>query len=64
MIRFSGSLKNQATKNTKPSFRDDRSYKQVVQAKEVEEVEVPTDVDLERGVNLAYIGYFKEGFSM
>lgn len=46
-----------------PAFRDQRSYKQVVQESKVEVV-VPTDDKLEKSLKGAYICYFKDNVDM
>lgn len=57
-------LKCHKYKIWKPSPRDNRIYKQVVESSYLEVIEVPADNALEKGLKLSYVCYFKEGVSM
>lgn len=48
----------------RPTVRDERTYREALTTSKIPEVIVPTDVELEKGLQHAYIGYFKEDWDL
>lgn len=57
-------MRSQYCASWRPSLRDNRSYKEVIDSTSIEEIDIPKDIPLEKGLRISYLCYFRDGVSI